>query len=610
MKLPVRQYFALLWRYLQPRRLSVVLLAVLLVVNITLQLVNPQIIRRFIDQAQVGGTLQNLVYAAALYIALALVTQAVAVVETYVAENLGWMATNQLRAVLTRHCLRLDRSFHATRTPGELIERIDGDVTALANFFSRFIVYVLGNMLLLVGVLVMLFRIHVLVGAALGVFALLAVAILLGLRAVTVPFWLGVRQQSAEYFGFLGERLTGTEDIRGNGAGGYVLRRHSQALRRWLPLEIKANLGWASADGGNVLVFTIGNAIALALSASLFRRQAITLGTVYLIFQYTELLRQPLEQIRQQLQDLQKAAASIGRVQELLAIQPTISDGAPNGTVPLGGPGSGVGAGERSALATEGGPLRPPALSMGALSVALERVTFGYERGERVLDDISITLAPGQVLGVLGHTGSGKTTLSRLLLRFHDPDAGVVRLGGVDVRQLRLAELRRRVGLVTQEVQLFHAPLRDNLTLFDPTIADSRVIAVLEQLGLGLWYRKLPLGLDTELTAGGGLSAGEGQLLAFARVFLRDPGLVILDEASSRLDPATERLVAVATDRLFVQRSGIIIAHRLATIRRVDAVLILEGGRIVEHGAYAALAHDPQSRLSHLLQTGLEVAFA
>ncbi|HEY8741457.1 MAG TPA: ABC transporter ATP-binding protein, partial [Chloroflexota bacterium] len=541
MKLPVRQYFALLWRYLRSRRLSVFLLGLLLVVNIALQLINPQIIRRFIDQAQVGGTLRNLIFAAALYIVLALVTQVVAVVETYVAENLGWAATNELRSALTRHCLRLDRSFHAARTPGELIERIDGDVTALANFFSRFIIYVLGNFLLLIGVIVLLFRIHVLVGAALGGFALLAVFVLLGLRAVTVPLWMGVRQKSAEYFGFLGERLAGTEDTRANGAVGYVLRRQSELLRAWLPLEIKSNLGWATADGGNVLLFTIGNAIALALSAALFRQQGITLGTVYLIFQYTELLRQPLEMIRQQLQDLQRAAASIGRVQELLTIQPTILDG-------------------------EGLPL--PA---GPLSVALERVSFGYDGGDTVLDGVSVVLAPGQVLGVLGHTGSGKTTLSRLLLRFHDPDEGAVSLGGVDLRRLHLAELRRRVGLVTQEVQLFHAPLRDNLTLFDPTIADSRAVAVLEELGLGPWYRKLPLGLDTELTAGGGLSAGEGQLLAFARVFLRDPGLVILDEASSRLDPATERLVAIATDRLLRNRTGIIIAHRLATIRRADS---------------------------------------
>lgn len=580
MNLPLRAYFALLWRYLRPRLVSTALLGVFLVVNITLQLVNPQIIRRFIDQAQARGSLDALFVAAALYIVLAVVAQGVAVVETYVAENLGWAATNELRSVLTRHCLRLDRSFHAARTPGELIERIDGDVTALANFFSRFVIYVLGNLLLLVGVLVMLFRIHVLVGAALSVFAVAAVGILLGLRKITVPFWTAVRQTSAEYFGFLGERLAGTEDVRANGAAGYVLRRMAEIQRRWLPLEIRADLGWATADSGNVLVFTLGNATALALSAYLFRSQGITLGTVYLIFQYTELLRSPLEQIRAQLQDLQKAAAGIGRVQELLTIQPVIRDG--DGAT----------------------------LAEGPLAVELRNVRFGYEEGEPVLHDVSVTLAPGQVLGVLGHTGSGKTTLSRLLLRFHDPDAGSIALGGVDLRRLHLADLRRRIGLVTQEVQLFHAPLRDNLTLFNPTVRDDRVVAVLDELGLGAWYRTLPNGLDTELIAGGGLSAGEGQLLAFARVFLRDPGLVILDEASSRLDPATERLVAQATDRLLQRRTGLIIAHRLATIRRADIVLILDGGRVAEYGAYAALAADPHSRLSHLLQTGLEVAYA
>lgn len=580
MKLPLRQYFALLSRYLQPRFPATAALGVLLLLNIALQLVNPQIIARFIDVAQQGGAIQTLVGAAGLYIGLALFTQGIAVIETYLAENVGWGATNELRSTLARHCLHLDRAFHAARTPGELIERIDGDVTALANFFSRFIIYVLGNALLLAGVLVMLFRIDVRVGAALGVFAIGAVCILIALRRFTVPMWAAVRQTSAEYFGFIGERLAGTEDVRANGGGGYVLRRHSEILRRWLPLEIKAGLGWSTADAGNVLVFTIGNAIALAISAYLFRRQEISLGTVYLIFQYTELLRWPLEQIRSQLQDLQKATASIGRVQQLLATQPAILDGA-------------------------GAPLPD-----GALAVGLEDVTFSYDGGDPVLRGVSITLAAGQTLGVLGHTGSGKTTLSRLLLRFHDPDRGAVRLNGIDLRRLHLAELRRRVGLVTQEVQLFHATLRDNLTLFNPQIPDDRVVKVLDDLGLGSWYRSLPDGLATELSAGGGLSAGEGQLLAFARVFLRDPGLVILDEASSRLDPATERLVAQATERLLSGRTGVIIAHRLATIRHVDAVVVLDGGRIVEQGSYQQLADDPRSRLSKLLQTGLEVAFA
>jgi ABC-type multidrug transport system fused ATPase/permease subunit len=161
--------------------------------------------------------------------------------------------------------------------------------------------------------------------------------------------------------------------------------------------------------------------------------------------------------------------------------------------------------------------------------------------------------------------------------------------------------------MVTQNIQLFHATVRDNLTFFDDSIPDHQILDVLEKLGLGEWCRSLPAGLDTVLeSGGGGLSAGEAQLLAFARIFLRDPGLVILDEASSRLDPATEHLLERAVDRLIRNRTAIVIAHRLGTVQRADEIMILEGGHISEHGARAALAGDPTSRFHRLLQTGLE----
>jgi len=170
-----------------------------------------------------------------------------------------------------------------------------------------------------------------------------------------------------------------------------------------------------------------------------------------------------------------------------------------------------------------------------------------------------------------------------------------------------LSELRGRLGVVTQEVQLFHATVRDNLTLFDANITDTQILEAITTLGLDGWLATLPDKLDTVLAGGeSDLSAGEAQLLAFTRVFLRDPALVILDEASSRLDPATEQLVGRAVERLLRARTAIVIAHRLRTIERVDQILILENGRIVEHGARAALAADPDSRLSALLRTGLE----
>jgi ATP-binding cassette subfamily B protein len=227
------------------------------------------------------------------------------------------------------------------------------------------------------------------------------------------------------------------------------------------------------------------------------------------------------------------------------------------------------------------------------------------------LAGVSFALEPGAVLGVLGHTGSGKTTLTRLLFRLYDPRGGAVRLGGHDLRDLALADLRGRVGLVTQDVQLFQASVRDNLTFFDRRIGDAALAGVLGELGLRPWLEALPQGLDTPLLPGGrGLSAGQAQLLACARVFLRDPGLVVLDEASSRLDPATERLLERAFDRLLRGRTGIIIAHRLATVQRADQILILERGRVVEFGPRAALAADPGSRLSRLLRAGMEEVLA
>ena len=592
----LRHYLDLLTSYLQPQRLRVFLLALLLCGDIGLQLVNPQILRDFIDIATQKGAFERLTNLALLFIGVALLGQVLAVALTYLSENVGWTATNALRADLAAHCLRLDLAFHKARTPGELIERVDGDVNELSNFFAQFVVNLLGNLLLMSGVLVLLFREDWRVGLALGLFAVGSIVALIRIRSFATPYWDTVREQSAQFYGFVGEQLAGTEDVRSSGATGYVMRRFHELMRHWLPVTRRANLAGYAMWTTTLGLFAIGNAIAFALGAYLLGTGAITIGTVYLIFYYTELLRQPIEQLRTQLQDLQRADASIMRVTRLFATQPTIVDG-------VGTP-----------------------LPTGALGVAFDHVAFGYadappeqadaqahtppETPALVLHDLSFALKPGSVLGVLGRTGSGKTTIARLLLRLYDPLDGEVRLGGVPLRAAALRDLRRQVGVVTQDVQLFHATVRDNLTFFDSTIADARMIAVLHDLGMARWFATLPAGLDTELDAGGALSAGEAQLLAFARLFLADPGLVILDEASSRLDPATEQLIEHAVTRLLQGRTGVIIAHRLATVQRADEILVLKHGRILEHGARAALAADPDSHFSHLLRMGMEEVLA
>lgn len=584
-KLPVKQYWTIIANYLQPQQRRVAWLAVTLLSSIGLQIINPQILRYFIDTAVAGGSEQALFAAALLFITVALVTQALVVAATYFGENVAWTATNALRVDLVAHCLRLDLSFHKGRTPGELIERVDGDVNALSRFFSQFTLHVLGNVILLCGILGVLFYEDWRAGLSLTVFALSALITLTRLRYFAIPYWAAYRQVSAEFFGFLGEHLSGTEDLRANGAVSYVMRRFYQILQRWLPLYHQARLAGTVLWGTTVGLFTLGNAISLAVGAYLWSQEAITIGTVFLIFYYTDLLSQPIEQIRTQLEDLQQAEASIYRIQELFQVQSKLSLG---GEQPL------------------------PA---GALSVAFEHVWFSYRDQaptqatidqDWVLKNLSFSLPPGQVLGLLGRTGSGKTTLVRLLLRLYDPQEGSVRLGGVALDQTPLQALRQRVGLVTQDVQLFQTTVRHNLTFFNPKIDDNQLLHALDFLGLSAWLRSLPQGLDTPLGSdSGGLSAGQAQLLAFARIFIKDPGLVILDEASSRLDPTTEALIERAMDRLLMGRTGIIIAHRLATVQRADQILILENGQILEYGRRETLASNLDSRFAQLSQTGL-----
>jgi len=229
-------------------------------------------------------------------------------------------------------------------------------------------------------------------------------------------------------------------------------------------------------------------------------------------------------------------------------------------------------------------------------------VSFAYPGDPPVLHDIELEVPAGHTLGLVGRTGSGKTTLARLALRLYDPTSGCVRLAGVDLRDLARVELCRRVRTVTQEVYLFSASVRDNMTLFEGTTDDAAIELALETVGLRRWREALPEGLDTRLGASGlGLSAGEAQLVAFARVFLADPALLVLDEASSRLDPATEAAVHAATVRLLAGRTAIVIAHRWSTLANVDEVAVIEGGRILEHGPRAGLMRDGSSLFKQMM---------
>jgi len=577
MKIPLKEYWTLLSRHIRPQKARFFLLTVLLLGSIGLQLVNPQIMRRFIDAALGGGALQGLLLTATAFIGIALLQQAVSVSVTYLGENVAWTATNALRAELAWHCLNLDMGFHNSHTPGELIERIDGDIAELSNFFSQFVVIMVSNILLLAGILGVLFFEDWRTGLAFTLFAIVTLGTLNLVRDIAVPYQKARRQAEADLYGFLEEQLTGTEDIRSSGAVDFSLRELFRFQAAILKHDRKAQLRGFGIEAIMGIFLTLGSVMAIAAGYLLYNSHLITVGTVYLFIRYMNMLEHPIWDLTHQMRNFQTIGACVERLTDLRAIQPTVLDGS-NGHFPE-----------------------------GPLTLAFEQVSFAYDSDEPVLHDLSFRLDKGKVLGLLGRTGSGKTTLTRLVFRLYDPSSGRVLLGGQDIRQARMAHLRGRVAVVTQDVQLFRASVRDNLTFFDGSISDQQIEEAIIALGLVDWYHSLPKRLDTMLESGGrSLSAGEAQLLALTRVFLRNPSLVILDEASSRLDPATEQRIERAIDKLLMNRTAIIIAHRLGTVHRADQVMILDDGRVSEFGERSGLAEDPGSKFAQLLRTGLE----
>ena len=543
--------------------------------GIGLGLLNPQILRYFIDTATTGGEKRNLLIAAGIFIAIGVLGQVIMLVSSYLGQDVGWRATNQMRGDLAHHCLQLDMSFHHEHIPGEMVERVDGDTTALSNFFSQFILQVIGSLLFLAGVLILVTREDWRIGIALTGFVIVAILIYNLTRNIAVPIYTSEREGYSRLFGFLEERLTGIEDLRTNGGIDYTMDRFYDVNRDVYGRAVKAHVMGEVLGTISGVLFMLGHALAMGMGIYLFQKGVFTIGTVFLVFRYTGMLRGPLMAISRQINDLQRATAGFKRIEELYRVNSSIADG------------------------TERLP------TSGALDIEFDHVTFGYTEDESVLKDVSFQLAPGKSIGLLGRTGSGKTTITRLLFRFYEINSGQIRVGGKPIEEIQLDDLRNRIGLVTQDVQLFNATVRENLTLFDTGISDDRILSVIEELGLLEWSQSLPNGLDTILE-GTGLSAGEAQLLAFARVFLKDPRVVILDEPSSRLDPATEQRINSAVQRLLKGRTSIIIAHRLGTVQQVDEIMILADGEIQEYDERKRLVQNPDSIFSQLLKTGLE----
>ncbi|MEM9035478.1 MAG: ABC transporter ATP-binding protein [Actinomycetota bacterium] len=557
---------------LRPHRRQYVALAVALGASSALLLVGPLLVGRTVDRAAEGASVAELTALAGALVGIGVAAQVASVIVTWWATRIAWSTTNELRIELAGHVLGLDHEFHRTHTPGELVQRIDGDVTALSDLLARVVPKVGGAVLTTMGMVVVLTVIDLRIGAAMLLYVAVAVWVTGRRRNRAVDESADEMSAYARLYGGIEERLTAAEDLRSNGGTAYALGGFVDESVDCVSTALDRERSYLSVWRALHLAIASGGILAVVGGAWLLENGAIALGTVFVLFQYTQLLRRPLEDVMDQLQLIQKASGGMRRVLDLRAERPTILDE---------------------------GTTSPPS---GALEVEFDDVDFDYGDGLPVLHDVSLRLGAGRSLGLVGRTGSGKTTMARLVLRLLETSSGEVRVGGVGIGDVPLAELRSRVAMVPQEVQLVAGSVRDNVTLFELTVPDETVAAVLRRVGLD---RLVAGGLDRELgAAGAGLSAGESQLLALARVWLREPDLVVLDEATARVDPATEARLAHAVDDLLRGRTAVVIAHRLSTLERVDDIAVVDAGRVVEHGERTVLEADPTSRYGSLLRAG------
>jgi ATP-binding cassette, subfamily B, bacterial len=539
-----------------------------------LTIAGPLVVRRIVDTAADGTTVSEITRLALVFLAIAAFAQLLAVVVAWLATVAAWRTTNDLRLTMTRHVLGLDHEFHRTHTPGELIQRVDGDITSVSEFLGQVVTKAAGAAMLVGGMVIVLSVIDWRLGLGMAVYVAFALVVIISTRHRAISESSDEMGTLGRLYGGIEERLTAAEDLRANGAADHVAWRFVEDSEEALVSAVRRERAFLVMWWFVQAAVAAGWVFALVIGAVLYDRGVITLGTAFLLFQFVLLVARPLEEVVHELETVQKANGAMVRVAELLAIRPKVLDE---------------------------GTTSPPA---GPLAVAATDVQFDYGDDRPVLRDVDIRIAAGRSVGIVGRTGSGKTTFSRLVLRLVEPTSGLVALNGVPIADIPFAELRRRVALVPQEVELFAGTVRDNVTLFDDGRSDAEVVDALGRVGLGALA---DAGIDRELGAGGtGLSAGEAQLLALARVWLRDPDLLVLDEATARVDPETERRIEAAVVELMRGRTTLVIAHRLSTLKSVDEIIVFDHGRVIEHGDRVDLVGDDDSRFARLLAIALD----
>ena len=511
-------------------------------------------------------------------------------VQSFNIQAVGQRLTARIRKDLFAHAINLSLRFHDRMPVGKLLTRLTSDVDALAEVFGSGAVGVLGDLVSLLVIAVSMLLIEWRLGLLLLVTQVPVTLVIIWLQRRYRKANYRVREELSQLNADFQENLQGLEVVqmfRRETVNGDRFQRTGLAYRSavngtiFFDSSISAFLEWVSL-GAVALVLALGGWMVMA--------GAMGLGTLTTFILYSQRLFDPLRQMAERFTQIQGGLTAVERIGELLEEPLEIVDH--GATV-----GSTVGA----------TVLQNASSSQPRGEVIFDEVDFAYRKDEPILRDLSFRIAPGEHVALVGPTGSGKTTVIRLLCRLYEPQRGRILLDGQDIRSLPLQELRRQLGVVLQDTFLFSGTVADNLRL-DRPLDDQKLQEVCRDLGLDPLLGRLPEGLDTELRErGGNLSSGERQLLAVARVAIRNPTVLVMDEATAFMDPSTEATLQRDLDRLLNRRTAVVIAHRLATVEAADRILVLRRGRLIEEGTHLQLRASGglYSELADLQERGL-----
>ena len=578
------------WRY---RQYLLAAFGLLLIIAAS-QLIGPKIIQYIIDNIidsskppasamTVPERVNAILLAAGAYLGVAIAGTAVGYIQAITLFKLGISIVTELKDSLFRKCLRLGLDFHEDHSPGKLISRVESDTETLKELFSNVALNLLRNVIVFIGILVILcFE-----SMRLAIWILLLLPPLFGAAFWFIgymrKFWRAVRAQWAVVMGYVTEYVQGTEVIQMYNYEERARKRMHEVNLGKYKVEVPAQF----LDYGFWGAFMFGEILAI-IAVLVFGIKGVydgtvTIGTLVMFLLYISMLFQPILQLSEQLNFIQRSFISIERVFGILESEPAVEDGN-----------------------------RPATELSFENEIRFENVWFAYDQPDKdgkyswVLRGVSFKVKKGERIALVGASGHGKSTIVSLLLRFYDPQRGRVLVDGQDIREFPIEAWRKRIGLVLQDIFLFPGSVQDNIRVFDEAIPTSRVEEVAAIAKADGIVERLPEKYAGELAErGANLSVGERQLLSFARALAYDPALLVLDEATSSVDPHTERMVQEALDHLLAGRTAVIVAHRLSTIQNADCILLIKDGRIAEQGKHHELvAQDGLYAKLHRLQFG------